>query len=113
MQIVNFKSYGSVKALYKAFGGRWVYIGRPNPFYALPGSPLANPFKITPNYSRESSLKDYSNYLWSKINAADPGILFALGKLSANSVLVCWCAPLPCHGQIVASAWEWLNSRGK
>jgi ribonuclease HI len=45
-QVVNFKSYGSIAALDQAFGKRWLYIGRTNPYAGLAQSPLANPFKV-------------------------------------------------------------------
>jgi hypothetical protein len=44
--VVNFKQYGSVRALDQAFGPRWVYIGRANPRAGLAQSALANPFKV-------------------------------------------------------------------
>lgn len=37
----------------------------------------------------------------------DPDFRSATLRLSGR-VLGCWCAPLPCHGDIIA---EWLNER--
>jgi hypothetical protein len=45
MQIVNFKEYGSVAVLDENFD-HWVYVGRPNAWYGLQGSPLANPYRV-------------------------------------------------------------------
>jgi hypothetical protein len=43
--VVNFRQYGSVAALDRAFGDRWLYIGRANPGGQLAASPLANPYR--------------------------------------------------------------------
>ena len=79
------------------------YIGRP--------SPLGNPFRVG-EYSREESLELYDKWLEEKINQGDRVILTALAhlaKLSQQGIivnLVCWCKPLPCHGDIIKRILE-------
>jgi hypothetical protein len=107
-QIVNFKEYGSVQALNQAFGERWVYIGRANRHAGLPESPLANPYKVR-DYGRGSTLPHYRRWLWQRIQAGDPAVLEALKAIDEQSVLVCWCAPNPCHGDVVKAAAAWLR----
>jgi hypothetical protein len=81
--VVNFKQYGSVRALDQAFGPRWLYIGRSNPRAGLAQSPLANPFKV----------KDFGG------NKALPYPTIGAGCGSGfRPVMVpCWrrCNPLP------------------
>jgi hypothetical protein len=61
--VVNFKQYGSVGALDRAPGPRWLYIGRLNPRAGLARSPLANPFKV----------KDFGGQLLRLLCAGPPG----------------------------------------
>lgn len=65
-----------------------VYIGRPSPF--------GNPFKIGTHGNREKVLLRYAKYLLEK-----PDILKLIPALKGKK-LFCWCAPKPCHGDILA-----------
>jgi hypothetical protein len=113
-QVVNFKEYGSVDALNQAFGDRWLYIGRANHYAGLPESPLANPYKAR-DYGRGgtlppgSTLGHYRRWLWQQIQAGDPAVLAALRAIDEQTVLVCWCAPNPCHGDVIKAAIAWLR----
>ncbi len=110
-QVVNFNSYGSADALTQAFGTRWVYIGRTNPHYQLPASPLANPFKRqTYGGQRGCTLPHYRRRLWQRIQAGDEAVIEALRAIDVDTVLVCWCKPGPCHGDVVLAAAAWLQS---
>ncbi len=114
MIVVNFKNYGSKAALDEAFGsGKWLYIGRPNSSYGLPGSPLANPFKINQSHSRLQVIQSYRSWLWNKIKEDDQLIMLELQRISNGTIiaLVCWCSPLPCHGDVVISAVNWIKIR--
>lgn len=64
------------------------YIGR--------GSIWGNPFKIGEDSSRSQVIEKYQNYLLTK-----PDLILKIGQLKGK-VLGCWCAPLPCHGDILA-----------
>jgi hypothetical protein len=110
--VVSFKTYGSVPALDQAFGDRWTYIGRANRHAGLAGSPLANPFKIGDfGGQRGATLPSYRRWLWSRIQAGDTAVIEALRAIDETSVLVCWCAPSPCHGEVVKVAAAWLRSQ--
>lgn len=75
-------------------------------------SVLGNPFPIGqgPNSTRGDVIARYRRHLWEKFRTNDPEILnelLRLGQLDAegkNVALVCWCAPLPCHAEVVARA---------
>jgi hypothetical protein len=107
-QVINFKEYGSVDALNQAFGERWVYIGRANRYAGLPESPLANPYKAR-DYGRGGTLPYYRRWLWQRIQAGETAVLEALRAIDEQTVLVCWCAPNPCHGDVVKAAAAWLR----
>lgn len=75
-----------------------VYIGRP--------SKWGNPYKIgqcRPTYpeaggpmTREDVIALYETWIQSR-----PDLLVALPELKGK-ILGCWCAPLPCHGDVLA-----------
>jgi hypothetical protein len=72
----------------------------------LPGH-FGNPFKLT-NHTRTNSLRHFKNYFAQRL-IHDP--LWRAHLIRArNTTLVCWCAPEPCHGDILAS---WLNNLPK
>ena len=64
-----------------------IYVGRP--------SKWGNPFPISKAIPREMSISLYSGYL-----KHNPGLLKFLDELKGKD-LVCWCAPLPCHADIL------------
>lgn len=65
-----------------------VYIGRPGKW--------GNPFPITPDTSRNLSLRLYRNWI-----KEQPELLSSLKELDGK-VLGCWCKPKhPCHGDIL------------
>ena len=108
--VVNFKRYGSKAALDRAFGDRWLYIGRANGYAQLEASLLANPFAVK-EYGRGGTLPHYRRWLWEQIQAENEDVLAALWSITDSTVLVCWCAPLPCHGDVVKAAAAWLRSQ--
>jgi hypothetical protein len=64
-----------------------VYIGRP--------SKWGNPFCIGPDGDRETVIRKYRHYI-----THDPDLLAALSELRGKR-LGCYCAPLPCHGDVL------------
>ena len=74
-----------------------VYIGRPmyQGGWRLPGSKWANSFKVTPKFSREMVVAAYEDYVRSS-----PELMACLPDLEGMR-LGCWCAPLPCHGDVL------------
>lgn len=67
-----------------------VYIGRP--------SKWGNPFAIGPDGTREEVIVKYREWLLEQdgLNVSE-----LTGK-----VLGCWCAPKPCHGDVLAALSE-------
>jgi hypothetical protein len=110
-EVVNFRHYGSINALDHAFGDRWMYIGRANSAAGLLQSPLANPFRAR-DYGRGRTLAPYRDWLWGRIIAGDEGVISALRAITADTVLVCYCKPGPCHGDVVRAAAAWLRRQG-
>ncbi|KAG0242872.1 hypothetical protein BGW41_003272 [Actinomortierella wolfii] len=109
MEVVNVKvahirpAYANLKEWMR--DPKNVYIGRKGVVFVdkvrFPphDSIWANPFKITSQCSREESITRYEVYIRSKINN---------GEITAEEVaslagkrLGCWCAPEPCHGNVL------------
>ena len=79
--------------------GEGFYVGRP--------SPLANPFKIEGDQTREIVLQRYGAMLKSAITKRDAQIITALHNIEAylqehgKCNLICYCSPKPCHADII------------
>jgi len=73
-----------------------VYIGRP--------SQWGNPFKVYPmgERTRQQAIEEYREWILKQ-----PKLLAALPDLVGKR-LGCYCAPLPCHGDVLV---ELLNDR--
>lgn len=79
-------------------------------------SPLHNPFlKDRRGQRRDGThaevITKYRAYLLERIEAGDRKILDALDSLTEDSVLGCWCAPLPCHCEVIAEVWQNLKEK--
>ena len=91
--------------------GEGVYVGRP--------SALGNPHPIgwcklcQREHDRAGAIQNYRRWLWDKIKQRDAAVMQALGQLGEDSVLICWCAPAPCHGDVIVRAVGWLRSAGE
>lgn len=73
-----------------------VYIGRPSPF--------GNPYSHLPNTqaryqveSRKEAITKYEEWLRSQ-----PELMERVKKELKGKILGCWCAPLICHGDVLA-----------
>ncbi len=66
-----------------------VYVGRPSPF--------GNPFVIGRDGTRATVIGQYRAWL-----LAQPALVDRVRRELAGKVLGCWCAPLPCHGDVLA-----------
>ena len=82
-----------------------VYVGRP--------SPLGNPYALGRDGSREQVIARYRRWLWAQLQAPGSAQERELRRLLAQArsgelELLCWCAPLPCHAEVVRSALLWL-----
>lgn len=69
-----------------------VYIGR--------GSIWGNPYKIDKNNTREDVIKKYKDYLYK-----NKYLLAKLPELKGKN-LVCFCSPLPCHGDVILECFN-------
>lgn len=78
-----------------------VYVGR--------GSPLGNPFLISAHSDREEVVRRYEVWLRKRIRAGDSRVLAALNRLGDDSILVCYCAPLRCHAEVIRKVWKELH----
>ena len=65
-----------------------VYVGRP--------SVWGNPFRVTPKFGRRAAIRAYETR-----RARQEHLLARLPELK-DKRLGCHCAPLPCHGDVLA-----------
>ena len=108
MRVANITNLGSD---WKELHPKAVYIGRSNLRMGLPASPLANPFHIGIHGDREQVIAKYRIWLWERIREGNVMVMEALNSLTVDNILVCWCHPKPCHGEVVIRAWEWLRKQ--
>jgi len=91
----------------------WVdfYVGRPNR--------LGNPFPMKSEGDRTQVIADYRVWLWQQIKSQNLQTLTELNKIvtlvqsGKNVRLVCWCAPSPCHADVIKRCVEWIMSHSK
>lgn len=85
-----------------------VYVGRP--------APLGNPFAMKTEADRAKVIKQYEEWLNAHWNWPGPRDQLQMLKhrviLGMNIHLVCWCAPLPCHADIIKRVVEELANHG-
>lgn len=109
--VTNVRHFGSEEELNSAFP-KWIYVGRKVGVWEQ--SPLANQFKLgrgATDEDRQEVIKKYRQWLWNKIQAGDPTVISVLGEINRKTVLVCWCAPEPCHAEVVHRAAAWLREQ--
>jgi len=90
-QVVNIRT---LKESWKT-NPQYVYIGRKNSRYGLRDSKWRNPYPLKKESEREQILAKFREYILSR-----PDLLGQLGELEGK-ILVCWCKPKPCHGDIL------------
>lgn len=73
-----------------------IYVGRAAPRLGLPASPFANPFRIGPDGGRTDVIQRYRSWILGR-----PDLLLRLHELRGRP-LACWCAPEPCHADVLA-----------
>lgn len=84
-----------------------IYIGRGE--YSTDWS---NPYVIGEYYrdqliTRSLSIQLYEIYLRNRLDV-EPELLEKLMNLPSDTVFACWCAPEPCHGDIIIKLYEEL-----
>jgi hypothetical protein len=112
MKVVNVCGYGGVRG---ATRKGVVYCGRPS---AL-GNPCSQPGVACPvcgaihfDYGMRQltecrSIPCYRRWLFQRLQERDHSILRAMGQLTADSTLGCFCSPKSCHCEVIAKAWAW------
>jgi hypothetical protein len=69
-------------------------------------TPLGNPFEIGKPYERVEAIARYRDWIPAELDR-NPKARKQLDRIieaarASDVVLLCWCAPLPCHAEIVA-----------
>jgi hypothetical protein len=70
-----------------------VYIGR--------GTPLGNPFVVGEHGNREECIEAFRSDVHARLDRWDPVLFTSLLGLRDDALLVCSCAPQPCHGDLI------------
>lgn len=65
-----------------------IYIGRPTKW--------GNPFQIGRDGSRAEVIAKFEDHL-----RANPALVEAVRRELRGRNLACWCAPMPCHGDVL------------
>lgn len=93
-----------------------VYIGRYNKTYNLSPSPLANPYVIGKDGTRDEVVEKYRQWLWVQVQNNNLAFTelkrLSLGARKNNSLtLMCWCKENEkCHGDVIISCLNWMES---
>ena len=92
----------------KTWRGASVYVGRP--------TALGNPFVIGKDGDRALVLKKYKRWLWQEICRTHGPAFEAMQRLAQQAktddlILSCWCAPAPCHAEILRDCLHYLNNQ--
>lgn len=94
---------------YKSGFNKGIYIGRSG--RGFKGSPLANPYTLG-KHTREEALDLYEAWLLRKLKDPNSEQSKELAKLidlvnrGSDLNLICFCAPKPCHGDIIKNIIE-------
>jgi hypothetical protein len=109
------ESYNSFKRNGYKFDTEWgwmVYAGRGCE------SPLGNPYRIEKDGDRTQVIQKFRKKLWNDLQLAELGTVTPLASevkelavlaQTSNVHLFCWCAPEPCHCDVIKSCIEWMN----
>jgi len=79
-----------------------IYIGRRR---GAGGDGLGNPYKVGRDGIRSEVITKYRRYFLARMRDDQDNFNEKIEKLRGKR-LFCFCAPLPCHGDVIA---EWLN----
>ena len=77
-----------------------LYIGR--------GTALGNQFRTGADGDRAQVVEKYRTWLLDRIEQLDGPVITAMLSLRPEDTLVCSCAPLACHGDVIAEVWQEL-----
>jgi len=94
----------------KRFKGPGIYVGRP--------SPLGNPWRMDSNDpdSRAKVIEKYREWFLERMRERSSPQRRAVERIVALAKrqdidLVCWCAPLPCHADVIKEYIESILAR--
>jgi hypothetical protein len=90
-EILNLRGRGGVVPTGAVYVGGRLYRGP----WRLPASKWANPFKIGRDGTREEVIAKYRAWL-----VQQPELMATLPELQGKD-LACWCAPEPCHAEVL------------
>lgn len=76
------------------------------------GTPLGNPYVMGLHGTRDEVIALYREWLITAIYRRDAAVLNQLASIRPNSLLLCTCAPLPCHVDVVVEFWKLLYAEG-
>ena len=91
------------------FKGKQEYVGRP--------SVLGNPYTVKA-FGRGNAVKMYEDWLRRQYKNNNKPVIDELKRLATQLkkenyiVLSCWCAPNPCHGEIIGKALVAMINKG-
>jgi len=95
-------------------GNNRFYVGRSK----KGDSPLGNPYQLGKDGDRLTVIEKYRRWLWEEIKKGKQSKAYEelvhIAQAYQYSTefepvqLICWCAPLPCHAEVIASAMDWL-----
>lgn len=74
---------------------------------------FGNPFPMNLESERAEVIAKYKLHLWHALQDPKSDLGKQVRLLAAakhDLVLCCWCAPLPCHGDVLKAAIEWLRA---
>ncbi len=92
-QIYNYRTYDPQR------DGEAVPVTRKTPF--------GNPFRIGKGETREQVIEKFRHYFYDRIKTDEQFKKDVLKDLRGKHLL-CWCAPFPCHAEVIR---EWLEQR--
>ncbi|WP_460961944.1 DUF4326 domain-containing protein [Parasphingorhabdus pacifica] len=97
--VVNVRRNGPHKHLvpWLESEGLLIYVGHSGGRHSWPGSDFASPFVKEAKSDRNAMVRHYEQWLDER-----PALLGRLGELTGHA-LGCWCAPKPCHADVLAA----------
>lgn len=77
-------------------------------------SPLGNPFLMGSEDDRDMVIQKYRHWLWGQIQLRGPVFeelqrLLIIWQQTGKLTLACWCAPNPCHADVIRRALLWMH----
>ena len=97
--VVNVRKAGPHRRLvpWLVAEGLLTYVGHAGPRHDWPESPFANPFVKQARTDRAGMVSRYREWL-----REHPSLLRRIPAELAGRALGCWCAPAPCHADMLA-----------